>query len=65
MISLVQLSVGLPGRCTRAFLRGCYRIDGARMEKANGSAIAMAVAVTIVGAVVVLVGAAFVVLGVG
>jgi hypothetical protein len=62
VLALFQLSIGLPGRCTRAFLRGCYRLQGARVEKANGSATAMAVAVTIVGAVAVLVGAAFLVL---
>jgi hypothetical protein len=55
-LSLLQLGVGLPGRCTRAFLRGTYRLDGARVEKANGTATAVAVVVTIVGAVGVLVG---------
>ena len=64
-LALFQLGVGLPGRCTRAFLRGCYGLEGARVEKANGSATAMAVAVTILGAIAVLVGAAVVVLGAG
>jgi hypothetical protein len=63
--ALLQLAVGLPGRCTRAFLRGTYRLEGARVEKANGSAAAMAVAVTILGALAVLVGAALIVLQAG
>jgi hypothetical protein len=65
MLGLFQLAVGLPGRCTRAFLRGCYRLEGARVEKANGSATAAAVVVTILGAVAVLVAAALVVLQAG
>jgi hypothetical protein len=64
-IGLFQLGVGLPGRCTRAFLRGCYRLEGARVEKANGSATAAAVVVTILGAVAVFVAAVFVVLQAG
>jgi hypothetical protein len=54
MLALLQLSVGLPGRCTRAFLRGSYRLDAARTEKANGTATAVAVVATLVGAVAVL-----------
>jgi hypothetical protein len=61
-IALVQLGAGLPGKCTRAFLRGCYRIEGARVEKANRSATAVAVLVTLVGAIAILAGAAIVVL---
>ncbi len=64
-LALFQLGVGLPGRCTRAFLRGCYRLEGARVEKANGTATAVAVVVTIAGAVAVLVGAVLVVLEAG
>jgi hypothetical protein len=64
-VSLFGLGLGLPGRCTRAFLRGCYGIEGMRAEKANGTATAMAVVVTIVGAVAVLVGAAIVMLAAG
>src|SRR6202041_1026217 len=37
-LALFQLGVGLPGRCTRAFLRGCYRLSGGRGGNANGSA---------------------------
>jgi len=62
--ALLPLGVSLPGRCTRAFLRA-YGLDGARAEKAAGSATAMAVAVTVVGAVVVLIAAAIVVLSAG
>jgi hypothetical protein len=64
-LALFRLGVGLPGRCTRAFLRGCYRLEGARVEKANGSGTAVAVVVTIVGAVAVLFAAAMVVLATG
>ena len=53
-LELLQLGVGLPGRCTRAFLRGCYSLDPKRVEKANGVATTMAVVATIVGAVVIL-----------
>lgn len=63
IFALFQLGVGLPGRCTRAFLRGAYRIEGGRVERANRSATAMAVTVTLLGAIAVLAGAAAVVLG--
>src|SRR5205823_5146887 len=48
---LLELSVGLPGRCTRAFLRGCYRLDGAHADRARVASTAAAVVATIVGAV--------------
>jgi hypothetical protein len=64
-LELFRIGLGLPGKCTRAFLRGCYRLEGARVEKANESATAMAVAVTILGAVTVLVAAAYLVLAAG
>lgn len=51
---LVQLGVGLPGRCARALLRGTYRIDGKRADQANGSATVAAVIATLVGAILVL-----------
>jgi hypothetical protein len=65
MLALFQLSVGLPGRCTRAFLRGCYRLEGARVEKANRSATAVAIVATLMGAVAVLIGAALLLVGLG
>jgi hypothetical protein len=51
---LVSLGVGLPGRCARAFLRGCYRLVGSRADKANGVATAAAVVATLIGAVAIL-----------
>ncbi len=57
--ALPSLALGLPGRCTRAFLRG-YGLAGIRAEKANAVATATAVIVTIAGAVAVLVVAGYV-----
>ena len=51
---LFRLGVGLPGRCTRAFLRGCHRLEGARAEKASRVATAAAIVATLVGAIGVL-----------
>jgi hypothetical protein len=53
-VSLFSLGVGLPGRCTRAFLRGCYRIEGARAEEARKTSTRVAVVATLVGAVAIL-----------
>ncbi len=58
--SIVGLGVGLglPTRCTRAFLRGCYRLDGAAAVPAlRASYLAAAVGMG-VGAVVVIVSVA-------
>ena len=63
-VSLVRLGVGLPGRCSRAFLRG-YGVHGDRAERANGTAVLAAVVVTILAAIAVLVAAAVVVIGIG
>jgi hypothetical protein len=54
---LLGIGMGLPGRCTRAFLRGCYSLQGERAEKANQSATVAAVVATFVGAIAILVGA--------
>jgi hypothetical protein len=64
-LALLQLGVGLPGRCTRAFLRGAYQLDAARVEKANRSATTMAVVATFVGAVMILGAATALVLAAG
>jgi hypothetical protein len=53
-VALFGLAVGLPGRCTRAFLRGAYHLDAARIERANRTATAMAVMATFVGAILIL-----------
>jgi hypothetical protein len=59
---LLGLGVGLPGRCTRAFLRGCYGLQGERADQANGSATIAAVVATFVGAIAILAGAVALVL---
>lgn len=54
-LALLQLANGLPTRATRAFLRGCYRLDGPRAKRAiTGSYVGAALA-TLGGAVAVLV----------
>jgi len=55
-LRMLALGVGLPGRCTRAFLRGCYGLEGERAERANRSASLAAVLATIVGAFAILAG---------
>ena len=55
-LRMLTLGVGLPGRCTRAFLRGCYGLQGDRAERANRSASLAAVLATIVGAFAILAG---------
>jgi hypothetical protein len=53
-ISIASVGVGLPGRSARAFLRGCYHLEGAAAAPAmRASWIAAAVA-TLVGAVAVI-----------
>lgn len=64
-VVLFRLSVGLPARCTRAFLRGAYRLDVKRVEEASQSGTVMAVVATFVGAVIILFGAAAIVLATG
>jgi hypothetical protein len=60
--SLMAMGVGLPGRCTRAFLRGCYGLQGERADRANRSATFVAIVATFVGAIAILVGAVALVL---
>jgi hypothetical protein len=45
---------GLPTKATRAFLRGCYRLDGERAKSALGTSYVGAVTATGIGVVVVL-----------
>jgi hypothetical protein len=53
-LSIASVGVGLPGRSARAFLRGCYQLEGASAGPAmRASWIAAAVA-TLVGAVAVI-----------
>lgn len=46
-------AVGLPGRSTRAFLRGCYRIDGDAAQSAARASYVVAGTATFVGALAV------------
>lgn len=46
--------VSVPGRATRAFLRGCYRLEGERAKKALASAATGAFIATLVGLVAVI-----------
>jgi hypothetical protein len=55
--TLLDLGPGLPGRCTRAFLRGCYRLEGARADKARAASMVAAAIATLIGAAAI-VGAA-------
>jgi hypothetical protein len=51
-LSIASVSVGLPGRSARAFLRGCYHLEGKAAEPALRASTAAAVVATLVGAVV-------------
>jgi hypothetical protein len=53
-VSIVGASVGLPGRCARAFLRGAYRLEGRSAEPALRASYAAAIIATLVGAVAVI-----------
>jgi hypothetical protein len=52
-LSTGVILVGLPGRSTKAFLRGCYRLDGASAEPALRASYVAAGIATVVGAIVV------------
>jgi hypothetical protein len=53
-LSLVTTSVGLPARSARAFLRGCYGLNGDTARPAMRAGQAAAIAVTLVGAALVI-----------
>ncbi len=55
------IGVGLPGRSARAFLRGCYRLDGREAEPALRASVAAAALATVFATVAIL-GAALLVL---
>jgi hypothetical protein len=57
-LSIAGVGVGLPGRSARAFLRGCYRLEGESAKPALRASMVAAVVATLVGAVAVI--AAFV-----
>lgn len=52
-LEILQLGSGLPTRATKAFLRGCYRLEGAAAKRALGTSYAGAAVATIVGALVI------------
>jgi hypothetical protein len=51
--SIAGIGMGLPGRSARAFLRGCYRLDGKSAEPALRASYVAAAVATGVGAVAV------------
>ena len=52
--SVVTVGIGLPARSARAFLRGCYRLEGAAAEPALRASYVAAAVATGVGAVAVI-----------
>jgi hypothetical protein len=52
-LGLGQLAAGLPTRATRAFLRGCYRLEGDPAKRALGTSYVGAFVATVVGALVI------------
>jgi hypothetical protein len=52
---VIGLGNGLPTRATRAFLRGCYRLDGERARRALGTSYLGAILATSAGVVAILV----------
>jgi hypothetical protein len=53
-LSIAGIGVGLPGRSARAFLRGCYRLEGAPAQPALRASYAAAIVATAVGSVAVI-----------
>jgi hypothetical protein len=51
--SIAGIGMGLPGRSARAFLRGCYRLEGASAQPALRASYAAAVVATAVGTIAV------------
>lgn len=49
-LKIAGVSVGLPGRSARAFLRGCYHLEGKGAEPALRASLIAAVVATLVGA---------------
>jgi len=53
-LSIASIGMGLPGRSARAFLRGCYRLEGAGALPALRASWVAAVVATAVGAIAVI-----------
>ena len=49
-LEILNLGSGLPTRATKAFLRGCYRLEGARAKNALGTSYVGAALATVIGA---------------
>lgn len=52
-LEILQLGSGLPTRATKAFLRGCYRLEGEAARRALGTSYVGAAVATVVGALVI------------
>jgi len=52
--SIAVVGMGLPGRSARAFLRGCYRLEGTSAQPALRASYAAAVIATAVGTIAVI-----------
>jgi hypothetical protein len=52
-LEILNLGSGLPTRATKAFLRGCYRLEGERAKQALGTSYVGAALATIIGALVI------------
>jgi hypothetical protein len=53
-LSIASVGLGLPGRSARAFLRGCYRLDGAAATPALRLSYVAAIGATAVGCIAIL-----------
>ena len=53
-LSIAGVGMGLPGRSARAFLRGCYRLEGAAAQPALRASYVAAAVATAVGAIAVI-----------
>jgi hypothetical protein len=61
-LEVLNLGSGLPTRATKAFLRGCYRLEGEPAKRALGTSYVGAAAATIIGALVIFVALAALIL---
>lgn len=61
-LSIASVGMGLPGRSARAFLRGCYRLEGRSAQPALRASYAAAVIATAVGTIAVIGALVFVLL---
>ncbi len=52
-LGLAAVGVGLPGRSARAFLRGCYRLDGKAAEPALRASLVAAALATLFGTIAI------------